>query len=331
VAARKGDGARDRKPAEQRRNDAQLGAHPERRVLIPERREALRRDGAQPSEIAVVLPPVVNLFEQADPASSVVSQAAIGTLVAVLESAPGWALVETPDRYHGWVRARALHFFLPGRDPGYPEGESVVEVVTLLAQIYREPDVTSAAPIAVAPLLARLEAGEEAEDWTRVRLPDGREGWMQRGDVRRLDLGPESAGVAGPGGPAGRFDAAAAGETARRFLGLPYVWGGTTAFGLDCSGLAQLVYRVQGVLLPRDADLQAADPRLAEVPRGAIGPGDLVFFGPDEGGITHVGIALGPVEFVSATTYRSPTVRVDRLDDPYWAKLFRAARRLPSE
>jgi len=54
----------------------------------------------------------------------------------------------------------------------------------------------------------------------------------------------------------------------------------------------------------------------------------LVFFGPDGKSITHVGIALDRARFVSATTYRAPTVRVDRLDDPYWARLYRAARRL---
>ncbi|HEU4403346.1 MAG TPA: C40 family peptidase, partial [Candidatus Polarisedimenticolia bacterium] len=191
---------------------------------------------------------------------------------------------------------------------------------------YRERDVTAAAPFAVAPLLARLELVEEADEWVSVRLPDGRVGWMQHGDVRiRGDV--EGAVPDGPDIAAEPFDPAAVVATARRFLGLPYVWGGTTPFGLDCSGLAQLAYRVHGHLLPRDADLQFADPRLAPVERADLAVGDLVFFGPDAASITHVGIALDRLEFVSATTYRSPTVRIDRLDDPYWDRLFRGARR----
>ena len=264
---------------------------------------------------AVVLPPVVNLYERPDETAPVVSQAILGAPVAVLESRGAWALVETPDRYRGWARARALRPVARGRGRRPARG-AAVEIGNLLANIYHEPDVTSASPIAVAPMLARLEIVEEAREWIRARLPDGREGWLQKGDARPVT--PEAA----------RLDPQSVAATALMFLGLPYLWGGTSPFGLDCSGLAQLAYRAHGFLLPRDADLQYADRRLAIVRREAIGAGDLVFFGPAADSITHVGIALGSDAFVSATTYRSPTVRIDRLDDPYWEGLYRGARRV---
>ena len=300
---------------DRRRTTTSLGAHPERRILIPARREALRRRGARRRTAAVVLPPVVNLYERPDETAPVVSQAILGAPVAVLESRGAWALVETNDRYRGWARARALRPVAQGRGR-HPARGAAVEIGNLLANIYREPDVTSASPIAVAPMLARLEIVEETREWIRARLPDGREGWLQKGDARPVASGP------------GRLDPQSVAATALMFLGLPYLWGGTSPFGLDCSGLAQLAYRAHGFLLPRDADLQYADSRLAIVRREAIGAGDLVFFGPGADSITHVGIALGSDAFVSATTYRSPTVRIDRLDDPYWEGLYRGARRV---
>ena len=297
-----------------RRREAHLGAHPERRSLTAARRADLRRRaGAPPRRPAVVLPPVVNMFAKPDPFSPVVSQATLGTSVAALDEARGFGLVETPDRYRGWIRLVALRP-LPGRGGAYPASRRAFLVRNFMCQIYRERDVTSASPLSAAPLLSPLEVTEEAGDWMRVLLPDGRRGWAQRGDLL-----PSGAAVA---------DHEDIASTAMKFLGIPYLWGGTTPFGLDCSGLVQLVYRLHGHLLPRDADLQYADPGLAPIRRAALRAGDLVFFGPEERTITHVGIALEAGGFVSATTYRAPVVRIDHTDDEYWAGLYRGARRL---
>ncbi len=306
---------------ERRRSVVSLGAHPERRALSAARRDALRRsrttDPAAAVAAAIVLPPVVNMFEAADAHSPVVSQAVLGMTVQVDETRNGWALVETPDRYQGWMRAVALRQSAPPFRG--TRRDSALEVVSLFANVYREPDVTSAAPIVSAPLLARFDLLEDAWEWKKVALPDGRAGWVHGGDVAPAGARPPSLD---------RPDAIAA--TAMRFLGLPYLWGGTTPFGLDCSGLTQLVYRLHGFLLPRDADLQIADQRLRPVGPDARRTGDLVFFGPEEKSITHVGLALGGGDFVSATTYRAPVVRVDSLEDPYWAGLYRGARRAGS-
>src|SRR5438876_245729 len=78
------------------------------------------------------------------------------------------------------------------------------------------------------------------------------------------------------------------------FLGRPYLWGGTTADGIDCSGFTQLVYRLNGVHLDRDAEQQAMEGR----PVGSARPGDLFFFGDER--VTHVAIATGEREFLHA-------------------------------
>jgi cell wall-associated NlpC family hydrolase len=83
-------------------------------------------------------------------------------------------------------------------------------------------------------------------------------------------------------------------KTAESFIGVPYLWGGTTALGLDCSGLVQQVYRLNGVSLPRDADQQAMLGRRVEEARA----GDLMFFGADS--VTHVALATSATEFINA-------------------------------
>ena len=83
------------------------------------------------------------------------------------------------------------------------------------------------------------------------------------------------------------------GETGRRFLGVPYVWGGKTAKGFDCSGLVQHVFRLHGILLPRDSDQQSRfgqKKKLGDI--DALSTGDLLFFGKSDTQITHVALYL---------------------------------------
>jgi cell wall-associated NlpC family hydrolase len=266
---------------------------------------------------AVVLLPVENMYSHPDPGTDVVSQAVIGQLVAVLATEADFARIETPDHYPGWIRQAALLPYPGPSGPRYGTRGTLAEVVSLVANIYKEPSVTSARPLSQAPLGARLEVAPtpEKDGWRRLRLPDGADGFIQAGDIR----------VREAGAPTPRASPAELVATARRLLGLPYLWGGMTPWGLDCSGLVGLVYHAHGVTLPRDADLQFEDPRAQVVQRRHLRPGDLVFFGRAK--VTHVGLYVGGGRFINATTHTTPTVREDALDDPHWSALYRGARR----
>jgi cell wall-associated NlpC family hydrolase len=114
-------------------------------------------------------------------------------------------------------------------------------------------------------------------------------------------------------------------RSALKFLGVPYVFGGTSTAGFDCSGYVQHVFAMLGISLPRTADAQYdAGHRVV----GGMRPGDLVFFQTYAPGPSHVGIYLGSGKFVHASS--SQGVTVSKLSEPYWAARFIGAKRFLS-
>jgi len=280
------------------------------------------QDPAVPTA-AVVVNSVENMFRNSTASSDVVSQALLGDNVKVLKkerNADGedWYRIETPDTYPGWIISSALRFLKPGDKP-YASAGKVFVVSALLANTYREPDVTKHKPVKVAPISTVLEVvGEKGERWLEVNLPCNTRAWIQRGDgdVRE-------APWSWPRRPVEDMVA-----LSKRFLGINYLWGGTSPLGVDCSGFVQLVYKMSGAaLLLRDAHMQYAQADLVAVAPGEEKAGDLVFFGSTKDKPSHVGMMIDAEYFINATTYQTPCVRIDRLKEDRWTKIYQAARR----
>jgi len=193
----------------------------------------------------------------------------------------------------------------------------VAQVEALFANLYRETNITKHQPVVTIPFEARLEViGDPQGDgrWIQVRLPDDRAAWIQAGDIT---LTPRNnAGIA------------ELIEWSRRFLGLPYLWGGTSTYGYDCSGFTQMLCRRRGYSLPRDAGPQAQWVGAKMVEKTDLQPGDLLYFGSSAQHITHTGMYIGNGQFINATAYQHPIVQIDNLNEEHWTKLLVAATRI---
>jgi cell wall-associated NlpC family hydrolase len=298
----------------------------------------------------VVVVPVANMYAGPSDQSAVVSQAIYGSNVTLLTARGEWCRIQTADHYKGWIPSRHLRLIQNGA--GYATAGPTVRVDSLFANVYHEPDVIRHKPVITVPFETLLElipdepapsekkttdkkteakpAGSKAagpkktptqtietnrshEGWLQLRLPGKTSAWIQSNDVvadpQPLSI-PESI------------------DLAKRFLGLPYLWGGTSSFGFDCSGFTQMLVRVRGVIMPRDADKQAAWTGVAPVDRNDLQPGDLLFFGASPRTITHTGMYVGDGQFIQATTNNHPVIQISRLDDQPWTVLLVASRRV---
>jgi hypothetical protein len=227
--------------------------------------------------VAMVRPPqaLVNrgfadLHADPDPGSERVDQAHYGERFTLLGRDEEWFFAQGPDHFFGWIWAEHL-------DEVAPPERRIVSVVA--ADVRSAP--TDAAPVIDRlPVASPLAIQERQGDWLRVSS----DGWTLFRDT--VDVSQLPNRFPRPGDII---------RTAECFLGVPYLWGGTTVEGLDCSGLSQLVYRLNGVALDRDADQQAMEGRPVGTTARA---GDLLFFGDE--GVTHVAIATAEREFLHA-------------------------------
>jgi cell wall-associated NlpC family hydrolase len=223
----------------------------------------------------VISLPALDLRRRPDHKSELTSQLLLGEVVRVIEPSKDgrwWRVENQGDLYRGWIRTWGV-VAATARAARAWENEARAQVRVSHAELR---SARSGGRL-VSPLFwqGRLIAGPVRGGMRPAELPDGRRGWVHA--------------VAVVTGSRGRVGIA---DRIRELLGVPYLWGGRTPLGLDCSSFVQLVLGEQGIRLPRDADDQCAacDP----LPHHeALRAGDLVFFGAPRRPIGHVGLALG--------------------------------------
>jgi gamma-D-glutamyl-L-lysine dipeptidyl-peptidase len=216
-------------------------------------------------------------------AETQVSQVVLGSHLVILRRSGRWLQCRSDDGYIGWIHAGYLALTDETAARAWEMGAGGEPWISLGAELLEGGET-----VVRLPWGARVVRGPDG----RARLPDGRVGE-----------------VAGEGVPAGArplafpSDGDAVCETASRWLGVPYLWGGLTFGGVDCSGFVQSVYRLHGLIIPRDSDQQshagsAVDPGDDFYD---LLPGDLLFFAEDAGRVTHVALSTGGPRIIHAS------------------------------
>jgi cell wall-associated NlpC family hydrolase len=262
---------------------------------------------------------VCNVRTRPSHAAEMATQALMGTPVKVLNKRGGWLLIQMPDSYIGWTDDPVSELSDAELDD-WKKSERL---------IYMEHTgvITDNSGQTVSDAVFGMifqKTGEKGYSYM-VKFPDGREGQVQKTEVADFRKWAESA----------EPDADKMIKFAGLFLGSPYLWGGTSTKGVDCSGFVKTIYYSGGIILRRDASGQYKYglERSIEIPCDSLAPGDLLFFGRVRDGkkrITHTGMYIGDTEFI----HSSRLVRINSFDSTrtnyseYLLDILQGARRI---
>jgi gamma-D-glutamyl-L-lysine dipeptidyl-peptidase len=246
------------------------------------------------SIVKVVATALTDLHQEPSFLAEMMTQVVNGWPLEVLEEQGDWCFVRQTDGYLGWAYK------------GYLADGSSPAVTHILAEpttrIFSEPQEN---PTSLGRLLGgtAVSVTEARNEWSRIQ-PAGSmlsAGWIPTSDLRAL------ASLPGPS-EAARPQIVA---DARKMTGVYYLWGGSTAWGTDCSGLSQICHRLSGIKIPRDCDMQYKAGKPIEPP---FRPGDLLFFYSGESEkrkVGHVGISTGGWNIIHSSRGRNGVFEED--------------------
>lgn len=243
--------------------------------------------------------------------AELVSQVLLGMPVRILEQKVGWRRVQTPDRYIGWING-SVEPVTDAERQQYLKLPKVI-VTSLYTRSFVD-DGKEALPVSDLVAGDMLVVKSAKGPFYQIQYADGREAFVKKTDAMRVSDWQKEI----------RLNGESIVHTAKQLLGVPYLWGGTSVKGMDCSGFTRQVYFMHGILLARDASQQVCYGRLIDNTGdfSEARPGDLVFFGakataenPKER-VVHVGIYIGNRRFIHASDF----IRINSFDpvDPLY-------------
>jgi gamma-D-glutamyl-L-lysine dipeptidyl-peptidase len=255
----------------------------------------------------IIIIDVGNIIDRPRKRGRLTTQALMGTVVTLLKKVRGYYLIQMPDKYLGWIDTASLTLANQDNVAAWNIAHKVI--ITELKCIVRKAPDSSSLPLFSVVAGCILKKIDQNDRWAMVELANGQNGFIQDSFVQDLCEWEKSRILNGENLE----------KTAKLLLRIPYVWGGTSVKGMDCSGFIKTVYRLNGMELQRDADQQAYQG--TEIDPGKefdnLQRGDLLFFSSRKKGkqsrhITHVGLSLGKGLFIHSSI--SKRVRLSSLD-----------------
>lgn len=272
---------------------------------------------AQDKRMAVVETSTCYMRIAPDYESALETQELMGTIVEIVGESSYWREIVSPQPYKAWTTEKTLVEMTSEEIQEYKEAPKYM-FAELYGHIYMEPSEKSQTicDLVGGDVMRMVHKNGKAVikgRWAMVMLPSGKTGWVQKSAVEELGERIDIRMGEGSGNMISRERMEAIISSAHQLLGVPYLWGGMSAKGVDCSGLVRISAIMNGVLLPRNASqmIKCGIPvQLDQLQRG-----DLVFFGTaasDEKPmrVTHVGIYLGDNHII----HSSHLVRINSLD-----------------
>jgi hypothetical protein len=238
---------------------------------------------------------VANIRTLPDHPEELSTQALLGTPLKILKKDSGFYLVQTPDDYISWVDDAGITPITKLQLNEWVNSQKIIYLKEYeFSYLSADNSSDRISDLTAGNILVKL--GEE-NNFIKVKYPDDRIAFIEKDYCKNYnDWLAESK-------PTGSDIV----STARKFMGVPYLWGGTSAKGMDCSGFTKTVYYLNGIVLSRDASQQVNTGVLIDTQNGFenLVAGDLLFFGSRETEtkkerITHVGIYIGNYEFIHA-------------------------------
>ena len=241
---------------------------------------------------AIVTISVANIRSNPRHSAELATQALMGTPLKVLKEDDGWFLVQTPDGYLSWVDRAGIQLMTPKEQETWLKAPKVV-YTELYGHVWATPEQKEMISDVVAGDILTFEG--ENHSYIEVSLPDGRSGYIPAQETM-----PWEDWIASRSTNPEKLI-----STAKQMMGVPYLWGGTSIKGVDCSGFTKTIYYLNGQIIPRDASQQIHEGELVDADKNwdKLQVGDLLFFGVEgtpekKERVVHVGMWIGNGEFI---------------------------------